>query len=90
MCVEQEGGTWGGFEGDERTPCVFAERRNINNTGKAKRDGASNKNEVKCFQGFNRNFLFPLNFIYNLMNLFSVPYDNKYVSNKMLYRCLYQ
>jgi hypothetical protein len=33
----------------KRTPCVFAERRNINNTGKAKRGSPSNKNEVTMF-----------------------------------------
>jgi hypothetical protein len=79
MCVEQEGGTWGRFEGDGGTPCVFAERRNINNTGKAKREGASYKKEIKCFQGFNRNCLVSLHFTYSLTTLFSVPYDNKYV-----------
>jgi hypothetical protein len=35
----------------KRTPCVFAERRNINNTGIAKRDGSQNKNEVTMFSG---------------------------------------
>lgn len=63
-------GPGGGFEGDGGTPCVFAERRNINNTGKAKRDGASNKNEVKCFQGFNRSFLVPLHIIFSLHFVF--------------------
>lgn len=79
MCVEQEGGTWGGFEGYGGTPCVFAERRDINNTGKAKRDGVSNKNEVKYFWGFNRNYLVSFHFIYCLVTLFSVPYNNKYI-----------
>ena len=47
----QEGVRWGGFQGGGGTPCVFAERRNINNTGKAKRNGLSNKNEVTIFSG---------------------------------------
>jgi hypothetical protein len=64
MCVEQEGGTWSGFEGYGGTPCVFAERRNINNTGKAKRDGPSNKNEAKYFQGLKSSILISLLFLY--------------------------
>lgn len=47
---------WETWRDVKRTPCVFAERRNINNTGKAKRDGSQNKNDVTMFLGFEYNF----------------------------------